>query len=83
MIELSIVVPDYCPAVLRPEGIACTLPRGHGRYRADDGVSYDHCNVARPFIGGKLTREGIKEWGFNNPRDRKLESMSTVMGMEL
>lgn len=32
----------WCPAVLRPEGLACTRPFGHDRLIDIDGFFYDH-----------------------------------------
>lgn len=58
---------EYCEAVLRPEGIACTMKPGHDRFLDSTGTSWDHCNLARPWIGGRMTRPGVYEWGFNDP----------------
>lgn len=60
---------DCCRAVLRPEGIACTLRAGHERWKG----KWDHVNLIRQWTDGSSTREGPVEWGFNNPLGRKLE----------
>lgn len=68
----------YCEAVLRPEGIACTLAQGHEPYTFEDYNGHkwttDHCNIGgEPRSRNQLKRYGEpKYWGFNNPVGREL-----------
>jgi hypothetical protein len=64
--------PRYCEAVLRPEGIACTLMHGHDRYVSKQGWTCDHVNVGSDERGSFKRSGAPTEWGFNNPIGRRL-----------
>jgi hypothetical protein len=59
---------EYCKAVLRPEGIACTLPAGHGKL---DG-GWDHANRPPTWSAGPKHLIGKPLFQFLTDEERNI-----------